>query len=277
MYRQLEFTFNDSREIEIAYIGQYGRKGEKRAPRIKPTPEQVKKNNQRVRAKNMMRLIKANFKEGDLWTTLKYPAGERKEIENVQADLSKFLRQLRSKYKKQNEALKFIYRIELGTQGGIHIHLLVNRIDNADMIIQKLWKHGRVNWTSTYEAGGFKELAEYIVKEPEELEGQLSLFDEPDKGKLIRYSSSRNLVRPKPDRKIYSRRTVRKILEEGPKPAPGYYIDKNSIVIDTNPFTGYSYIHYTEIRIKPKGGADSASKHLHRDNVAGSAAYAGDV
>lgn len=277
MYRQLEFTFRDSREIEIAYVGKYGRKGEKRASRTKPTPEQIKKNNRKVREKKMRRLIKANFSEGDLWTTLKYSAGTRKNVEEVQKDLSKFLRQLRGKYKKQDEALRFIYRMEVGQQGGIHIHLLVNRIDNADILIQKLWKHGRVNWTSTYEAGGFKELAEYIVKEPEEIEGQLSLFDESDKGRLIRYGSSRNLVRPQPNKKVYSRRTVRKILQEGPKPTPGYYIDKNSIVTGINPFNGYSYIHYTEIRIKPKGGVDSAGKHLHRDNVAGSAACSGHI
>lgn len=263
-YRQYEWIFDNSIETDIVYAGNYGAKGEKRAPRRKATPEQIKRQNQRNKENYMRRLIKANFKEGDLWATLKYPAGTRKEVKDVQADLTRFLRKLRAEYKKLHVPLKFIYRIELGTQGGIHIHLLFNRVPDADRIIQRLWIHGRVNWTSTYECGGFKSLAEYIVKEPEEIEGQMSLFDEPDRGKLIKYSSSRNLVRPEPVKKEYSRRTVRKILRDGPKPHEGFYIDKDAIVIGVNPYTGYSYIHYTETRIKrkQKGGSDAACEYL---------------
>ena len=262
-YRQYEWIFDNSIETDIVYAGRYGAKGEKRAPRRKATPEQVKRQNQRNKEIRMRRLIKANFREGDLWVTLKYQAGTRKEVKEVQADLSRFLRKLRTEYKKLHVTLKFIYRIELGRQGGIHTHLLVNRVLDADRIIQRLWTRGRVNWTSTYECGGFKSLAEYIVKEPEEIEGQMSLFDEPDRGKLIKYSSSRNLVRPEPVKKEYSRRTVRKILRDGPKPHEGFYIDKDSVVIGVNPYTGYSYIHYTEIRIiKRRGGNDAACEYL---------------
>ena len=91
----------------------------------------------------------------------------------------------------------------------------------------------------------------------------MSLFDEPDRGKLIKYSSSRNLVRPEPVKKEYSRRTVRKILRDGPKPHEGFYIDKDSVVIGVT-YTGYSSIHYTETRIKrkQKGGSDAACEYL---------------
>lgn len=263
-YRQYEWVFDNSIETDIVYAGNYGARGEKRAPRRKATPEQIKKQNQRNKENYMRRLIKANFKEGDLWATLKYPAGVRKPVKEVQADLTRFFRKLRTRYKKFSIQLKFIYRIERGSHGGIHIHLLANRVPDADRIIQRLWIHGRVNWTSTYECGGFKSLAEYIVKEPEEIEGQMSLFDEPDRGKLIKYSSSRNLVRPEPVKKEYSRRTVRKILRDGPKPHEGFYIDKDSVVIGVNPYTGYSSIHYTETRIKrkQKGGSDAACEYL---------------
>lgn len=264
-YTQYEWQFNDSNEIDIIYAGNYGAKGEKRAKKKKATPEQIKKQNQRNRENKMRRLIKANFVEGDLWCTLKYPAGTRKRVDEVKEDFKKFYRNLRRSYKKMGLPLKFIYRIELGSQGGLHVHLLVNRAPDADVIIQKLWTHGRVNWTSTYDEGGFKSLAEYIVKEPEEIEGQLSMFDDAERGKLIKYGSSRNLVRPEPVKKTYSRRTVRKIVDNGPKPKPGYYIDKNSIRIGINPYTGYSYIHYIEYKLKKlqRKGEEDAGQDLY--------------
>ena len=269
-YTQYEWQFNNSNEIDIIYAGNYGAKGEKRSKKKKATPEQIKKQNQRNRENKMRRLIKANFEAGDLWCTLKYPAGTRKSVDEVQDDLRKFLVKLRRRYKKIEFQLKFVYRIELGSQGGIHTHILVNRVPDADVIIQKLWTHGRVNWTSTYDAGGFQSLAEYIVKEPEEIEGQLSMFDTADRGKLIKYGCSRNLVRPEPVKKTYSRRTVRKIVENGPKPKPGYYIDKNTIRIGINPYTGYSYIHYIEYKLKKllRKGEEDAGQGLYRKHAA---------
>ena len=56
--------------------------------------------------------------------------------------------------------------------------------------------------------------------------------------------------RPKPERKTYFRWTMRKILEDGPKPTPGFYIVKDSIISGTNKYTGMSYLRYTEQRIK---------------------------
>lgn len=248
------FRFIDSNEIEIKYAGRYGARGERRAPRTKITPEQIARQNQKNRVKRMRRIIKANFEAGDHWVTLKYPAGTRKGIEEVRKDLRLFIQRLRRAYKKKDEELKFIYRIEIGAQGGIHIHMVLNRSRGdpaSDLMIQKAWKEGRVNFQSLYEDGSFIKLAEYITKEPtEEVNHQMCLFCEEDKAELIKYSTSRNLIRPVPERKIYRRRTVRKILQEGPTPSKGYYIDQSSIVQGVNPFTGCSYLQYTEIKIK---------------------------
>lgn len=46
----------------------------------------------------------------------------------------------------------------------------------------------------------------------------------------------------------YLLRTVRKIIDTGPKPTEGYYIDKNSLKMGVNLYSGLSYIKYTEIR-----------------------------
>lgn len=246
MYIQDKWTIKDSIEYEIKYSGKYGAKGEKRAKRVKVTPEMIKKQNQKNREKRMRRLIKANFGEGDLWLTIKYPKGHRQPVEEVKKDLRKFLESMRRKYKRNDEELKFIYRLEIGKQGGIHTHMIVNRIEGAEAMLQKAWKHGRINY-EPLDDGDYSELAAYIVKEPdEEVEEQLSFLPTEERKEFVKYSTSRNLIRPTPERKEFSRKTVRKMVEEGPEPTKGYYIVKNSIRIGVNPFTGMSYIHYTE-------------------------------
>lgn len=240
-----------SNEYEYKFAGNYGAKGEKRTPRAKPTPEQIRKQNQRNKEKRMRRLIKANFSEGDIWATLKYPAGTRKPTDEVKTDVKKFLTRARKIYKDNEAELKFVYRMEIGARGGIHIHILMNRIANVDLKIQKAWKQGRVNFENVYSAGGYQALAEYIVKEPDKQSmKQMSLFvPEEEQKEYCKYSSSRNLIRPVPERTVYARRTVRKIIEEGPTPTPGYYIDRDSIVYGVNQFTGMSYLYYTEYEL----------------------------
>ena len=113
------------------------------------------------------------------------------------------------------------------------------------MLITECWTFGFTHFTPLREAGGYKDLAEYIAKPvPEEQQ------DHEDAEKTKPYHTSRNLIRPKPERKIYFRWTMRKILEEGPKPTPGFYIVKESIVSGENKYTGMSYLRYTEQRIK---------------------------
>lgn len=251
------WKFRYSIEREYKYKGRYGAKGEKRAEKVKATPEQIKKQNQRNREKTIRRLIKANFMPADLWCTLKYPAGTRKPIKEVMKDIRKFHDAMRREYKKAGEPYKFIYRVEIGKHGGIHIHILINRMapeHATDILIAKHWKPGRVHFENLHETGGYKDLGKYIVKQPdEETWKQMSLFRKEEQKILIRYSSSRNLIRPEPERKDYKHRTVRKIIEEGPKPTKGYYIDKESVYCGVNRYTGMSYLQYTEVLINQKG------------------------
>ena len=141
-YRKDVWRFPGSNEYEYKFIGNDGAKGEKRHKKQKASPEQIRKQNQRNKEKRIRRLIKANFKEGDMWVTLKYSKGTRKSIEEVKDNLTKFLNSMRTQYKKRGHALKFIYRMEVGAKGGVHIHILINRIDqaNTDEIITKCWK-----------------------------------------------------------------------------------------------------------------------------------------
>ena len=250
-YNKKTWSFSFSKEHEYSYAGRYGARGEKRAKKKKATPEQIAKQNQTNRVIRTRRVIKANFDKGDLWTTLKYPAGTRKSAEEMTKDLEKFLKGCRKEYKARGEPFKFIYRMEIGKQGGSHIHILVNNPDSmkADKLLARLWKNGTIDYTPVYRTGGFEKLAEYVTKQPdEETEKQLSLFPEERKA-FIRISSSRNLIRPEPEKKEYSRRTVKKLIENGPKPTPGYYIDESSIKSGVNPYTGLSYLKYIEYLI----------------------------
>lgn len=248
MYNRDKWDFINSIEYEYKYAGKYGAKGEKRAKRKKFTPEQVAKQNQINKENRIRRIIKANFYPSDLWVTLKYPKGTRKAYEEVRKDMDRFLGKLRYRYRKIGNELKFIYRIEIGKRGGIHAHILVNRVTcskGTDMLISECWTEGFTHFTPIRETGGYKDLAEYIAKPvPEEQQ------DHEDAERTKSYHTSRNLIRPKPERKTYFRRTMRKLLEDGPKPTPGFYIVKESIVSGMNKYTGMSYLRYTEQRIK---------------------------
>ncbi|MBQ6787521.1 MAG: hypothetical protein IJO85_07360 [Lachnospiraceae bacterium] len=248
----------DSNEYEYKFAGNYGAKGEKRAKRKKITPEQIRIQNQKNREKKMRRLIKKNFRPYDIWACLKYPKGTRKKWEEVKKDFDNFIKTMQRRYKKVGEAFKYIYRMEIGERGGIHIHILVNRLReklNTDVLMQEIWKHGVVDYKSIHAEGGYEQLAEYIVKKPEkygDVYKQLSLLAEEEQRKYLSYNCSRNLIRPVPKRKVYQHWTVRKLLREGPKPKKGYYIDKNSIRTGVNAFTGMSYLYYTEYKLDVK-------------------------
>lgn len=276
MYIVDKWTFDNSNEYEYKFKGKYGCKGERRSKRRKPTKEEMVKVNQRNKETRIRRLIKANFSEKDLWCCCKYPSGVRMKPPDVKKDIQRFLRILRTEYRKRNAELKFIYRMEVGSKGGVHFHIIVNRIwsSQTDVILQESWSRalkrstasergqpvesqGLVDFRPLYESGSYENLADYITKKPrEDTEEykQLSFFDEEDQKALTSVSTSRNLIRPQPERKEYVRKTVRKIIEEGITPSPGYFLDQGSVYIGTNPFNGYTYIKYTEIRLKTRYG-----------------------
>ena len=272
-YQQMVFRFKNSNEYEYYFLGEFGAKGEKRAKRRKKTKEEIARANQLRKEKNTRRLIKANFSEKDYWVTLKYPAGTRISIDEVKDDKKYFLKEMRKKYKKHGCVLKWICRLEIGAKGGIHIHIIVNRIKNADtdVCLQECWdrtlahsfkrrgrnvpnRRGYVDYELLYDSGDYEALAKYITKKPEkdsEEYEQLSLFEKEEQKTLQTVTTSKNLIRPEAEKKDFSHRTVRRMIKEGPTPTPGYYIVQDSIQHGINPFTGYSYLMYTEKRINP--------------------------
>lgn len=271
-YREYIFHFKNSIEYEYKFAGHIGAKGEKRAKRQKATPEQVKRQNQINRENKYRRLIKENFLPGDCWVALKYKAGTRKSMEEINKDLTVFNKRMRKDYRAHGEQWKWVRRIEIGKRGGIHIHLICNRIWNTELLIAKNWPGLSHHSEPLREDSDFRQLASYLCKPlPEEYE-QTSIFEPEEIKRASSISTSRNLVRPEPEKKEYVRRTMRQVITEGPKAHPGFYIDKNSIRIGINKVTGYSYVHYTEVRIQQvrrKIRAPGESEKLHRCNGKG--------
>lgn len=250
MYTEVSYDLGDSIEHEAYYAGKYGAKGEKRAPKRKPTQEQIRKQNQINKTNMVRRLLKLNYEAGDLWTTLKYPRGHRPTMEEVKKNMKSFTDKCRTEYKKRGYPFKFVRRAEIGKRGGVHIHIVINRIPDSDKIVRDAWKWGRPNFTPIDgEEDSWVRLAEYISKEPEEQIEQLSLFGLEEQKVLTSYSCSRNLIRPVPKKKTYSHWTMRRILRDGPKPKEGFCIIEDSIRSGINRFTGMSWYKYTEVRV----------------------------
>ena len=97
-YRKHTYYFQNSIEHAYKFAGHTGAKGEHRAKRKKPTPEQVKRQNQINKENKYRHLLKANFLPGDCWITLKYPAGTRKSMDAVKQDLALFDKRMRRDY-----------------------------------------------------------------------------------------------------------------------------------------------------------------------------------
>ena len=235
-YIRKTYRFKNSIEIEEYHNGRYGAPGEKRLQRKKATPEQIKKQNQTNREKKVRRKIEANFKKGDCWTTLTYRKKERPpNFESAIKDFSDFYGKLKKDYKKRGHELKWMVINECGSRGGMHHHVLLNRIPDTDLLLAKHWTRGAPVTTPVYEEGRFKDLAEYLTKEPSN-QNEIS---------KKRFSCSRNLIEVEPEKDII----LNKSIEEEPRNRKGYYVDKESIVEGINPVTGYKYRHYALIRL----------------------------
>lgn len=264
MYRLDIYHFPNSIEYEYKFKGNYGAKGEKRAKRQKRTPEDIARQNQYQKTKTVRHLIKANFGQGDYYTTLTYSEENRdgKPIQAIVDDVRRFLSLLRKAYKKTENPCKYIYRIEIGSRGGLHVHLILNRIDNLDRILQESWTLGRVH-NELLDNGTYEKLADYMTKPPTDQQKKIlrSFADSEDTRKLIRYSRSRNLVKPTPETHIKSNKTMRSVFNHDLTPQKGFYIDKESVRRGVNAFTGMSYLYYQEIRLEKGGTAPPLKLH----------------
>ena len=200
---------------------------------------------------------------------------------------------MRKHYGRMNVELKYMYRVEIGKRGGIHVHVVMNRLSDprGDLLISDAWTRARgmtpiedmledglcpadglAHLDHVRRVGNGVDLAEYLVKEqPLELEDGTELSKDEIKV-TSKYGSSRNLQRPVPEIKTYNHWTLRRLLDlgaEGLNTKPnryrteGYAFDKDSWNCGINPYTGLSYLCYMEIPIG-RTKCETEKKRPHR-------------
>lgn len=244
-YTRDTWDCGDTLEVEEKHTGRYGAAGQKREQRKETTPEDIMRQNQWKRVRDLRRLIKWNFTTGDSWITLTYRKDERPSWGEMIKHMQKFIRQLQTRYRKYGWTLKYIWRPQIGKKGAIHIHILISAMSNAETrtekIVRDLWTHGNPNMKVVYDLKN-GDLAEYIATPLQEWE--------PEEAKS--FHPSRNLIRKEPARETVRRRSL--IDKQGRireiKPKKGYYVDPNSIEQGINPVTGYAYRRYTLVKIQ---------------------------
>lgn len=232
------YRYPNAIEIEEYHTGKYGAPGQQRQKRKKATPEQIERINQYNREKLARRKLRTHFRVNDYFVTLTYRREARPpDMETAKLHFSQFMKKIRKAYQKRGAEVKWMRNIEVGTKNGWHIHLVINRISDTDLILANSWPHGKAVAQLLYEKGEFAQLAAYITKTPK---------TDP-RLKEANYSTSRNLPVPPPEKKIvYGWKLSDKIRV--PK---GYYLDKESLREGVNPVTGYGYRTYTLLKLKP--------------------------
>lgn len=233
MYQKKTYMLGSTIEVEEYHSARYGAPGMPRRKRSKPTPEQMARQNRWNREKKVRRQMRFYFKPEDYFSTLTYRVDERPaDMGDASRDLSDFIRIVRREYKKQGAELRWMANIEVGTRGAWHIHLVMNRIPDTDVIIARAWAHGVSINKLLYQRGSFAELAAYMTKTPE-TDRRL---------RETRYTSSRNMPLPDPEIKLCRR--PKTFTNRDIKVPKGWYLDKASIREGVNPVTGYPYRSY---------------------------------
>lgn len=226
-----------------------GRKEEKkpRAPKSRPTPEEMFVVNERNAAIKLRRKINTHFGPGDFHLILDYHASQRPDAAESRIRLEKFLRALRSCFKGLARELKYIAVTE-HLRTNIHHHLVIPSCDIG--MLQKIWtsldaSHWRVKVFPLDDSGQYRVLAEYLIKETSRT------FRDGTGAYRKRWCESRNLQVDIPKAKRIKARQWR----TSPQPEKGYYIESDSIENGTNPYTGLAWQKYSMVRVPVRGRA----------------------
>lgn len=257
-YKKITYYCGETIEVEKKHTGRYGAPGQKRQKKRKQTKEEIAKQNERLAVQKLRRKINTNFGADDYHIILTYRPEERPDPGGARKELARFFRNLKSRYHKHGDELKYVVVTEY-KKTAIHHHLIINSSDkfNAVAAVRECWPRGRPKFVPLDDEGDYRRLAEYFVKETAES------FRSPDNPNKKRYSCSRNLKEPKVSERIIRAGTFR----EDPKPPKGWYIDKDTLYTGINPVTGYRYQYYTMRKLRPaklRGGGKDAGTDLHK-------------
>lgn len=231
-YRAIREICVAGKTIDVTLKLSSGTHTEKRKQKRNITREKVRENNDRMAARNLARLLNANFHENDFHVTLTYK-GEAPSQEQAKKDRAAFIRKMR----KMVPDLKYVAVTEW-QHTRIHHHLVLSgcTLDQID----KLWEDkGFIKPVLLDHTGDYSQLADYLIKET------TKTFRREDSGYKRRYSCSNNLIRPVVKREEIS---ISDLFED-PEPIPGYYIPKDSIRRYEHPVTGIEHLEYIMVAL----------------------------
>lgn len=141
--RRVTYDLGNVIERQEYLDGRYGAPGEKRAKKKKATPEEVEQVNQWTRERKARHRLRMYFKVNDYFFTLTYPKEERpSDMKQAKQDFKEFYLFCKKEYKKRGQELRWIRNIECTPSGNWHVHVVLNRIPDTDLIIAAAWKHG---------------------------------------------------------------------------------------------------------------------------------------
>lgn len=220
-------------QVHSSMVGNHNCRGEGKGL----TVEAVKKINTKRAAKQLRRIIDANFEPGDMYITWTYKRGTKKTLEELENELDRLIRRLKYRYQKRGSPFKWIAVVGVDAP---HIHTIINNMDGYNYMkeLKKIWPNGHIKVEALYlEEGRYMRLAEYLVKHKAENEKKLG---KSLKGKQA-YKKSRNLVIPRMKRKIINEQT----LVRAPKVPSGYQLDGNmQTIAGISEYTGYRYRYF---------------------------------
>lgn len=211
-----------------------------RRPKSKPTEEAVKKNNQRRKQRECSRMVEKYFTEDDLALTLTWEKEKRpQDIKEAVKMFGRFARWLKNEYAKRQYELFWIRNIEVGPRGAWHVHLIVNRIDGAEFLINSWWTYNYggtfIQYMHNWKEQG-KDIGEYISKTKETSNEVVETS----------WNHSRNVKKVEGEDTIITGHA----MKDKPRVPKGWYLDPNSMYEGEN-IDGYPFRTYTIRRIKP--------------------------
>ena len=160
----------EHKEVEIFFVppASCGRK----RPRERtgnPTDERKKETNSKNSEKKLRRLLKTNFASGrDFYVTLTFNDEHLPSTyEEATTVISKFFRNLRLACDRRNIEAKWIYVIEIGKNGRLHVHTFINAAVNRELILCH-WSMGYVRFKKiSNDAVQIARVAKYSLKAPQ--------------------------------------------------------------------------------------------------------------
>lgn len=242
VYRHREIRAGETLEVIETFPGRVGC-GYTREGYTGSTPISVERYNEKLRIRELTRLINENFGEDDYHLVLTYEKDKRPDSETAKVYAKQFQRKLSALYRKRGEELRFIKVHAFGERGALHHHFIINNADKVKVKeINELWPYSKKpQYFAMYEGGEYSSLAAYLVKQC-----KTGLCD-GERLNSKAWSCSRNLRKPQ----VIKDKEINKIMwKEPPVAKAGFYIDVDSIDAGVNEFNGRPYLFYRQIRRK---------------------------